>query len=58
MISLSVKSVRVLNQERTLKWSWLIAAHLNGLNQAGSADVNAESKYDEVLCMKIFSLLD
>ncbi|KAF3518778.1 hypothetical protein DY000_02059381 [Brassica cretica] len=26
-----------------------IEAHLNGLNQAGSADVNAESKYDEVL---------
>nr|VDD60423.1 unnamed protein product [Brassica oleracea] len=26
-----------------------IEAHLNGLNQAGSADVNAESKYDQVL---------
>ncbi|XP_033128979.1 TSK-associating protein 1 isoform X2 [Brassica rapa] len=35
-----------------------IEAHLNGLNQAGSADVNAESKYDEVLSAQRQKMLE
>ncbi|XP_048616428.1 TSK-associating protein 1 isoform X3 [Brassica napus] len=35
-----------------------IEAHLNGLNQAGSADVNAESKYDQVLYAKRQKMLE
>nr|VDC64858.1 unnamed protein product [Brassica rapa] len=35
-----------------------IEAHLNGLNQAGSADVNAGSKYDEVLSAQRQKMLE
>ncbi|CAN7018793.1 hypothetical protein IGI04_022154 [Brassica rapa subsp. trilocularis] len=35
-----------------------IAAHVNGLNQAGSADVNDESKYDEVLSAQRQKMLE